>query len=261
MPDSGQRARAVSFPSSNWGGLHREPGTTLSHFVLRSRIEVGETLGVGGRPTRGMRTMKRIGTLSCVVVAALLGACDEGEDGRDDGAACAGGKCDNADEPPQCVDGKCDDADTDTGGDDEAEPQSCPDDDMMMEIARAHVRNNVADPDVLQFSTGRVVAFGDLDDDGDKERLVFPGDGTPGGNETMVLYLSRDSGCADQFAGEFYGDSIAVSDDRTNGARDLLVEVVAEECLFVGDVYAFDGEQYKLVESGELNDICDEDPE
>ena len=204
---------------------------------------------------------RRYGTWSCVALLALLGGCDEADDGRDYTAACAGGKCDDVDEP-QCVGGKCDDADGDTdmgdgnSGEDPAKEQSCPGDEILIELARTQLNDDLSAD--LVFQNGRVKAFQDLDGDGVQESLVFPGSRDDDANEHQLLYLSQGRGCPAHHAGSFFGDKISIRGGRTNGALDIVEEVLEGSCVYVGNFYEFDGDRYQYYDSVEFGDTCDD---
>ena len=213
---------------------------------------------------------ERYGILGCVVAVALVGGCDEAEDSRDYGAACAGGKCDNADEPPECAGGKCDDAgDTDTGGDDSdssdgqatgATPDDghCPSDENLIEMAREQLYLVSVEYENVKWEPGRVESFQDLDQDGVKERLVFPG-GVEGKNEDRVLYLSRGRQCADDFAGTFWGYDLTVNakKDRTDDVLDLLDRTI-QDCERFTTYYVYSGGRFVVDDSWDNGEVCED---
>ena len=193
-------------------------------------------------------TNNRYGILSCVMLAALLGACDEAEDDRPSaGPSCVGSKCDNA---------NVDTDGSDDAGEGEAEEWTCPDDDALIELARAEVRKNAPGPAEPSFKAGRVKAFEDLDDDGQPERLVFPGLGNEHENESMVLYLSQGSDCADELVGSFNGIGLQVGADQTQGVRDVIEELLEDECILVANFYEFIDGKYEFAEDHNLEDLC-----
>ena len=211
-------------------------------------------------------TSKRYGVLSWVVVAGLVMGCDEPEDNQDYEAACAGGKCDEA-EPPQCLTGKCDDAFGDTDGD--AEEFSCPDDEEMVKQARGYLVQRSPEFGEVEWKPGRVEALEDLDDDGVPERLVFPGSGERSTdldllitehNEDRILYMSKGSACAEHFAGAFFGFDleISVTQQRINGALEVAEHVLDDTCNLRAYFSHYNGDQYELYTSQYLGFACEE---